>query len=218
MKKIIGVPENLESIGVSKETMEVFNRTIEQMKEAGYTVLQVALPIIEKAGSIYYIIQPAEASSNLARFDGMRYGYHKDGGDVWGDYIQTRSDGFGEEVTRRIVVGTYVLSAGYYDAYYKKAIEAREVMRKNFLEVLRDVEVIAMPTAPDVAFKEGSIQDPIAMYAEDRLTLQANLTGLPALSVPMQTEGMPRGIQFVGNYNAESSLFTCAKDVERMQR
>ena len=187
------------------------------MKKAGYTVQQVTLPIMEKAGSIYYIIQPAEASSNLARFDGVRYGHHADGTDVWGDYIQTRSSGFGDEVARRIVVGTYVLSAGYYDAYYKKAIEARKVMQKAFLEVLQNVEVIAIPTTPDIAFKEGAIQDPVAMYAEDRLTLQANLTGLPALSVPMQVEGMPRGIQFIGNYNAEPVLFACAKNIEGIQ-
>lgn len=217
VEKVIGIPDSLESIGVSKETLGVFNTTIEQLKEKGYTVRQLSLPIMEKAGSIYYIIQPAEASSNLARFDGVRYGYHKDGADVWGDYIQTKSSGFGEEVSRRIVVGTYVLSAGYYDAYYKKATEARAVMRQAFLESLREVEVIVMPTTPDIAFKEGAIQDPIAMYAEDRLTLQANLTGLPAFSVPMQTEGMPRGIQFIGNYNSEKTLFTYARDIERMR-
>ena len=213
-EKIIGIPDNLESIGVSKETLEIFNATIERMKKKGCVIQQVSLPIMEKAGSIYYIIQPAEASSNLARFDGMRYGYHVNDADLWGDYIQTRSKGFGEEVTRRIVVGTYVLSAGYYDAYYKKATEARKVMRRALLEALRKVEVIAMPTTPDIAFKEGAIQDPIAMYAEDRLTLQANLTGLPALSVPMQTEKMPRGIQFIGGYNNEQTLFTYARDIE----
>ena len=216
-QKTIGVPDTLESANISKETLEAFNTTLEHMERAGYTVRQVTLPIMEKAGSIYYIIQPAEASSNLARFDGVRYGYHADGADVWGDYIQTRSSGFGDEVTRRIVVGTYVLSAGYYDAYYKKAIEARKAMQKAFLEVLRDVEVIAMPTTPDIAFTEGAIQDPVAMYAEDRLTLQANLTGLPALSVPMQVEGMPRGIQFIGNYNAEAVLFDYAKNIENIQ-
>lgn len=212
-EKVIGVPDTLSSIGLSQETQRAFADTLDQMKEKGYAVQDVSLPIMEKAGAIYYIIQPAEASSNLARFDGVRYGYHKDGADVWGDYIQTRSSGFGEEVSRRIVVGSYVLSAGYYDAYYKKAVAARSAMRHAFLEALQGVSVLAMPTTPDVAFVEGAIQDPIAMYAEDRLTLQANLTGLPAISVPMQVDGLPRGVQFVGGYNSEEVLFSCARDV-----
>ena len=213
VERVIGVPDNLAAIGVSQETLAVFNETLEGLREKGYTVREVSLPIMEKAGAIYYIIQPAEASSNLARFDGVRYGYHEDGTDVWGDYIRTRSAGFGEEVSRRIVVGSYVLSAGYYDAYYKKAVAARVAMRQVFLEVLQEVSVLAMPTTPDVAFREGAIQDPIAMYAEDRLTLQANLTGLPAISVPMRTDGLPRGIQLIGGYNCESVLFACAKAV-----
>ena len=213
VQKVIGVPDNLSSIGVSQETLDAFTATLDRLREKGYTVRSVSLPIMEKAGSIYYIIQPAEASSNLARFDGVRYGYHEDGADMWGDYLQTRSSGFGEEVTRRIVIGTYVLSAGYYDAYYRKAAEARVAMRSAFLEVLKEVEVLAMPTTPDVAFKEGAIQDPLAMYAEDRLTLQANLTGLPALSVPMQVDGLSRGVQFVGNYNSEAVLFSYAREV-----
>ena len=212
--KVLGIPDALATIGVAEETMKAFNETIAQMEKKGYTVRQVSLPSMEKAGSVYYIIQPAEASSNLARFDGVRYGYHKDGTDIWGDYIQTRSAGFGEEVTRRIVIGTYVLSAGYYDAYYKKATEVRAVMRAEFLNALQEVEVIAMPTTPDSAFKEGAIQDPVVMYAEDRLTLQANLTGLPALSVPMQTAGLPRGIQFIGGYNSEPTLFAYARDAD----
>ncbi len=212
-EKVIGVPDTLSSIGVSQETQRAFAATLGRMEEKGYIVREVSLPIMEKAGAIYYIIQPAEASSNLARFDGVRYGYHKDGVDVWGDYIQTRSSGFGEEVSRRIVVGSYVLSAGYYDAYYKKAVAARATMRRAFLEVLQEVTVLAMPTTPDVAFTEGAIQDPIAMYAEDRLTLQANLTGLPAISVPMQVAGLPRGVQFIGGYNSEEMLFSCARDV-----
>ena len=211
--KTIGVPDTLASMGIAQENLNAFNSALESMKKNGYTVREVSLPIIEKAGAMYYIIQPAEASSNLARFDGVRYGYHSDGTDVWSDYLQTRSGGFGEEVSRRIVIGTYVLSAGYYDAYYKKAEEARHTMRAAFLETLRKVTALAMPTTPDVAFKEGAIQDPLAMYAEDRLTLQANLTGLPALSVPMPTEGLPRGIQFIGGYGDEKTLFACAEAI-----
>ena len=209
-EKTIGIPDNLETIGVSPETLAAFNATIQSLKEKGYTTRAISLPIMEHAGAIYYIIQPAEASSNLARFDGMRYGLHESGDDLWDDYMKTRTTGFGDEVTRRIIVGTYVLSAGYYDAYYKKASEARHAMRAAFLKALETVSVIATPTSPGIAFEEGAIQDAVTMYAEDRLTLQANLTGLPALSVPMQVEGMPRGLQLIGRHNDEKTLFTCA--------
>ena len=214
-KKSIGIPENIESMSISEETIAHFKRDVEHLREKGYEIQQVSLPIMEKAGPIYCIIQPAEASSNVMRFDGMRYGYHSDGQDVWGDYIQSRSQGFGKEVTRRIVIGTYVLSAGHYDAYYQKAVEARNTMQKKFLETLERVTTIALPTTPDIAFKGGAIQDPVKMYAEDRLTLQANLTGLPAISAPMQTSGMPRGIQFISNHNCEEVLFDCVRDLEK---
>ena len=213
-EKTIGIPDNLSAIGISQETMDAFNTTIVHLEGCGYTTRPISLPIMEKAGAIYYIIQPAEASSNLARFDGVRYGFHKDGGDVFGDYVQTRTAGFGDEVMRRIVVGTYVLSAGYYDAYYRKAASVRNAMRLAFSNVLQEVSLIAIPTTPDVAFKEGSVQDPVAMYAEDRLTLQANLTGLPAISAPTKADGLPRGIQLIGGYNNEEVLFSCVRDIE----
>ena len=212
-EKVVGIPDNLEEIGVSKDTMRIFRETVRSLEEKGYRTVSVSLPLMSAAGAVYYIIQPAEASSNLARFDGMRYGLHADGEDIWGDYIATRSAGFGDEVMRRIAVGTYVLSAGYYDAYYRKASSVREAMRKSFCEVLRTVRVIIMPTTPDVAFTEGAIPDPVAMYAEDRLTLQANLTGLPAISVPMKTEGLPRGVQCIAAHNDEAALFQCARDI-----
>ncbi len=215
-EKIVGVPDSLETIGVSAETMAAFNETLRSLKSCGYTVRTVSLPVMEHAGPIYYIIQPAEASSNLARFDGMRYGLHIDGDTLWADYINTRSAGFGDEVTRRIVVGTYVLSAGYYDAYYKKAMAARRAMRSAFLTALHEVPVLLLPTAPDTAFIAGEKQDPLAMYAEDRLTLQANLTGLPALSVPMRTDGLPRGVQCISGYGCEDILFACARDIQSM--
>ena len=215
-EKSIGVPDNLSAIGIADETATAFERTIEGLKESGYTVRSVSLPVIEKGGAIYYILQPAEASSNLARFDGVRYGLHEDGADVWEDYVRSRSAGFGKEVTRRIVLGTYVLSAGYYDAYYRTALAARDAMRTAFLEALRGVSVIALPTAPSGAFAEGVIQDPVEMYAQDRLTLQANLTGLPAISVPMKTDGLPLGAQIIGGYNREEDIFTVGRIIETM--
>ena len=214
--RVIGVPDNLDTIDISSGTLDAFRNVISSLEERGYTVRSLSIPIMEKAGSVYYIVQPAEASSNLARFDGVRYGLHIPGADVWDEYMKTRSGGFGNEVKRRIAIGTYVLSAGYYDAYYKKASDARSVMRAAFLSALRDVEVILLPTSPDVAFKEGAIQDPVVMYAEDRLTLQANLTALPALSVPMPTADLPRGLQIIGGYHAEETLFSYARAVESL--
>ncbi|MDE0243464.1 MAG: Asp-tRNA(Asn)/Glu-tRNA(Gln) amidotransferase subunit GatA [Candidatus Kaiserbacteria bacterium] len=211
---VIGVPDNLDEIGIAKETMAAFEETLDRMKQRGHTVAKVSLAGIEKAGSIYYIIQPAEASSNLARFDGIRYGLSVPGDDLWEGYRKTRSEGFGDEVSRRIVIGTYVLSAGYRDAYYNRAVAARNQLRNIFADALTSVDVIAMPTTPDVAFKEGAMQNPVTMYAEDRLTLQANLTGMPAISVPMHCSGLPRGIQYLANYGCESVLFACAKDTE----
>ena len=213
-EKTIGVPDNLSSIGISDNALAAFERTVEGMKTAGYTVRSVSLPLMEKAGAMYYILQPAEASSNLARFDGVRYGLHEDGADVWGDYVRSRTAGFGAETTRRIVLGTYVLSAGYYDAYYRKAVGARNALRTAFLEALREVSVIMLPTAPTVAFAEGAIQDPVEMYAQDRLTLQANLTGLPAISVPMRTDGLPLGVQIISGYHQEADVFAVARAVE----
>ena len=217
-KPVIGVPDNLERIGVSEETMRVFRETVREMEGKGYAVRSVSLPDMEKAGAIYYIIQPAEASSNLARFDGIRYGLSVDGDDLWDGYRRTRDAGFGDEVSRRIVIGTYVLSAGYRDAYYVKASAARDRLRQAFADALREVGVIAMPTTPDAAFKAGAVRDPVAMYAEDRLTLQANLSGLPAISVPMRVNGLPRGVQFVAQYGCEETLFACARDVEAARR
>ena len=214
-EKILGVPDTLETVGIPPETMSAFSATVRSMERDGWTVRPVSLPMLEHAGSVYYIIQPAEASSNLARYDGVRYGAHVDGDDVWGDYIRTRGAKFGDEVLRRIIIGTHVLSAGYYDAYYRKATEARDAMRRSFLAALGEVNAVALPTAPDTAFVRGERRDPVAMYAEDRLTLQANLTGLPAVSVPMRTDGLPRGIQFIAGYGNERMLFTCAAAVER---
>ena len=214
--KVIGIPSNLSDITMEKEIREAFTKTIQSLGENGYTIKEIHLSTMEKAIPMYYVIQPAEASSNLARFDGVRYGRRAEGSGLWDEYIKSRTQGFGDEVTRRIVIGTYVLSSGYYDAYYKKAVGAREMMRAEYLNALQEVEVIMTPTTPNYAFKLNSIQDPLSMYAQDILTLQANLTGLPAISVPMQTNTLPYGVQILGSYNAEETLHTYAKQFERM--
>ena len=214
--KVIGIPSNLSDITMEKEIREAFTKTIQSLGENGHTIKEIHLSTMEKAIPMYYVIQPAEASSNLARFDGVRYGRRAEGSGLWDEYIKSRTQGFGDEVTRRIVIGTYVLSSGYYDAYYKKAVGAREMMRAEYLNALQEVEVIMTPTTPNYAFKINSIQDPLSMYAQDILTLQANLTGLPAISVPMQTNTLPYGVQILGSYNAEDTLHTYAKQFERM--
>ncbi len=207
----IGVPREMDEIDITPEVAKAYKRALEILQEKGKEIVTIDLPLLHKAASLYYIIQPAEASSNLARFDGIRYGKRGEGEDVWQEYLASRGDGFGSEVVRRIVVGTYVLSAGYYDAYYKTAVQAREAMRKEFLQALHIAPIIVMPTTPGVAFIEGEKKRPTDMYAEDRLTLQANLTGLPAVTVPMQTDGLPIGLQFIGGYHREHELFDCAR-------
>ena len=210
-KKIIGVVEGFDNVN-SKD----FDNTIEKLKESGYEIKTLKIELINKASSIYYIIQPAEASSNLARFDGIRYGDFVEGDDLWGGYINTRTQGFGDEVKRRIILGTYVLSSGYYDAYYRKAVKAREKLKEEFSKALSEVDVIMMPTTLDVAFKRGEKVDAVSMYEEDKLTYQANLTGLPAISVPVNKEGLPLGMQIIGNYNNEDLILEYAGVIEEI--
>ena len=213
-RSIIGVPEELSALSLPETTLARFTAAIESLRSRGSEIRSISLPLLTTAGAMYYIIQPAEASSNLARFDGVRYGRAVRANSLWGDYIASRSEGFGSEVVRRIVVGTHVLSAGYYDAYYRRAEEARALLRSQFLSALKEVSLIALPTTPDVAFSVGAIRDPVAMYAEDRLTLQANLTGLPALSIPLPDEAaLPCALQCIAGYGREDLLFACAQDV-----
>ncbi len=216
-KKVIGIPKGILEWGEVKEIVKkTFNETVEKMKESGYEVKEVDIPLMNESVSIYYIIQPAEASSNLARFDGVRYGKRGDGEDLFETYIKTRGENFGDEVSRRIVLGTYVLSAGYFDAYYKKAVDVRSLLSKQFDSALKDVDVIALPTTPDVAFKETDKKTPLEMYAEDIFTLQANLTGMPSISVPMNKNELPLGIQFIGRHNSEKTLFDYGRLVESL--
>lgn len=212
--KTIGIPANLATMSVDDEVRTAFARMIEALVAAGYTTKEIEFETMKSSIAMYYIIQPAEASSNLARFDGVRYGKRVAGSDMWEEYVGSRTQGFGEEVMRRIVTGTYVLSAGYYDAYYRKAVLGRETMRAEYSKALQEVEVIMTPTTPNVAFPANTIQDPLAMYAQDCLTLQANLTGLPAISVPMKTTALPCGIQVMGNYHQEKTLASYAETLE----
>ena len=214
--KKIGIPRHLFKEGVDPDVLEAFNDSLKKLEAAGYELIDIELPSAPLALAMYYIIMPAEASSNLARFDGVRYGLAKKGDTLFDDYAITKGDGFGPEVRRRIMLGTYVLSAGYYDAYYGKALAARTELAKEFNEALKKVDAIATPTAPTPASKLGEKSDPLSMYLMDVFTVPANLTGNPALSVPMGTvvrEGkdLPVGIQLTASHGDETSLFTIGK-------
>lgn len=215
-KPTIGVPRHFLDKGVSKGVMENFERTLDKLKKKGYQIKEVQLPNISYSLLVYYIIMPAEVSANMARYDGMRFGLHVNGKDGIEDYFETRRIGLGREVIRRILLGTYVLSSGYYDAYYNRANAVRKMITDDFIKAFQDVDAIVTPTAPSPAFKIGEkTSDPVAMYLEDIFTVTANITGMPAMSVPMgMTDGLPVGIQLTASHGNEDLLFMIGKDIE----
>ncbi len=217
--KKIGVPRHLLKEGIDADVLARFEESLTKLQSAGYELVDIELPSASLALALYYIIMPAEASANLARFDGVRYGLSLKGETLPEDYSKTRGEGFGPEVRRRIMLGTYVLSAGYYDAYYGKALAARAALTKETTSVLERVDAIATPTAPFPAFKIGEKSDPLSMYLADIFTVTANLTGNPALSVPMgtvQKDGttLPVGIQLTAAHGDETGLFAIGKALQ----
>ena len=220
--KVIGVPtEFIHVKGVDPLVLKNFEESIEKMKKAGYEIKEITLPSLAYGLSAYYILMPAEVSSNLARFDGVRYGHHVDGVNLLEDYMHSRGEGFGREVRRRILLGTYILSAGYYDAYYNRACSVREVLKKDLKKAFEEVDIIATPTTPTPAFKIGEKSaDPLAMYLADIFTVPVNIAGVPAISVPsgfVEKEGskLPLGIQFIAPHFGENTLFEIGKDFEK---
>jgi aspartyl-tRNA(Asn)/glutamyl-tRNA(Gln) amidotransferase subunit A len=214
--KKIGVPRKLLAQGVDADVLEKFESSLEQLKSQGYEVVDIDIPSISLALATYYITNFAEVSSNLSRFDGVRYGLSLQGDSLLNDYATSRAEGFGPETRRRILLGTYVLSAGYYDAYYGKAGLARKKLTDELKDIFKDIELIAMPTMPTPAFKIGEKEDPLAMYAADLFTVTANLTGNPAVSVPAgvvsrDTAQLPTGIQFTAAHGDEAALFRVGK-------
>ncbi len=209
----IGVPRSFLAKGVDEDLLVEFETSLDTLKKAGHEVVDIDLPTIEKALAAYYIIMPAEVSTNLARLDGVRYGLHVDGNDRIDDYRQSRGKGFGKEVRRRILLGTYVLSSGYYDAFYGKAMHARSIIQRDVKEVFKEVDVIATPTTPSPAFKFGEkTSDPLTMYLEDIFTVSANIIGVPAISVPsgsVERDGkeLPVGFQMSAPHLGEETLF-----------
>ncbi len=214
----IGVPRHfLSGDGIHPSVRDALTQTEKRYKELGYEIIDIDLPSIEHSLAVYYIIMPAEASSNLARFDGVKYGFKKEGKDLLEDYLHTRQVGFGKEVRKRIMLGTYVLSSGYYDAYYSKALAVQKLIRKDFEEAFRNVDCILTPTAPTPPFKIGEKStDPLEMYLADIFTVSANITGMPALSIPVtetETEGktLSIGMQLVAPHYREDILFSSGK-------
>jgi len=213
--KIIGIPRTfVESEGVDESVKKNFEKAVEKFKSLGYEIKDIELPHIQHSLAAYYIIMPAEASSNLARFDGVKYGLHKDGSDVIEDYFKTRGQGFGKETRRRIILGTYVLSSGYYDEYYESALRMKELITNELKEAFKKIDLILTPTTPTPAFKIGEkISNPLAMYLEDIFTVPANIAGLPCISLPSGFDGvLPLGIELTAGLGREDNLFIAGKE------
>jgi len=216
----IGIPKEYRMPGMAAEIEALWQRGADWLKEAGAELVEISLPMTKYALPAYYIVAPAEASSNLARYDGVRYGLRVPGRDVIEMYEQTRAAGFGKEVRRRIMIGTYVLSAGYYDAYYLRAQKVRTLIKRDFEKCFAaGVEAILTPTTPSAAFALGEKgrADPIEMYLNDVFTVTVNMAGLPGISVPagLDSQGLPLGLQLIGRPFAEETLFTLGAVIER---
>jgi aspartyl-tRNA(Asn)/glutamyl-tRNA(Gln) amidotransferase subunit A len=213
----VGVPKEYRVDGMSAEVDALWQKGIAWLKDAGATIHDISLPHTKYALPAYYIVAPAECSSNLARYDGVRYGLRVPGKDLIDTYEATRAAGFGKEVKRRVLIGTYVLSAGYYDAYYLKAQKVRTLIKRDFDNAWSDVDVVLTPTTPSPAFGFGEkAGDPIAMYLEDIFTVTVNMAGLPGISVPagLSGEGTPMGLQLIGKPFDEGTLFRAAQVIE----
>lgn len=214
----IGLPKEFFSGDIDPLIAEQVQNAIKEYEALGATVKEISLPNTHLAIPAYYIIAPAEASSNLSRFDGVRYGYRcEDPVDLEDMYKRSRGEGFGEEVKRRIMVGTYALSEGFYDAYYKKALQIRRLIQQDYVNALSEVDIIMGPTTPHPAFKLGEkTSDPVAMYMEDIFTISLNLAGMPGMSVPCGfANGLPVGLQLIGNYFAEERLLNAAHQFQQ---
>ena len=214
----IGVPREYRVDGMPSEIEAIWARGIEWLRDAGAEIVDIALPHTKYALPTYYIIAPAEASSNLARYDGVRFGLRVEGGSLAEMYANTRGAGFGAEVQRRVLIGTYVLSAGYYDAYYRKAQRVRALIRRDFDEAFRRVDAILAPTSPSDAFAVGANDDdPIKMYLNDVFTVPASLAGLPGMSVPagLSARGLPLGLQVLGRMFDEAMVLRVGRAIEK---
>ena len=213
----VGIPQEYRVDNMPAEIEKLWQQGIEWLKAAGAEIFDVSLPHTKYALPAYYIIAPAEASSNLARYDGVRYGARQQGVDIDDMYAQTRAAGFGDEVKRRVMIGTYALSAGYYDAYYVKALQVRRLIAEDFTKAYEKCDVLLTPTTPSAAFELGkNVEDPLEMYLNDVFTVTVNLAGLPGISVPagLDASGLPLGLQLIGKAFGEEELLRTAAVLE----
>jgi aspartyl-tRNA(Asn)/glutamyl-tRNA(Gln) amidotransferase subunit A len=215
----IGIPREYFIAGIDQEILASVRQAIGTLEKAGAKCVDISLPHTEYCLAVYYIVAPAEASSNLARYDGVKYGFRsEEGRDLLDMYKRSRSAGFGDEVKRRIIIGTYVLSSGYYDAYYKKASQVRALIRRDFDEAFQKCDLIATPTSPTAAFRIGEkTDDPMQMYLSDIFTISANMAGIPGISIPcgFTGDGLPIGLQFLGGHFQEGTLIQAAAAYEK---
>lgn len=217
-KLTIGIPKDfIYTDGIDESTLKNFNESLERFKSIGYEVKNIELPNAKYSLAVYYTIMPAEVSSNMARFDGLRFGFHISSDKLINDYFLTREAGLGKEVRRRILLGAFVLSSGYYDAYYNKANFVRNLIKNDYAEAFKNIDIIVTPTAPTPAFKIGEkSSNPLEMYLSDMFTTPANLVGIPAISLPsgfkIGETKLPLGIQLMSNFNREDILFKAGKD------
>ncbi len=218
IKKRIGIPRSFLGDGLDKEVLENFEASCMKLKAAGYELVDISLPILSYSLAVYYIIMPAEVSSNLARYDGIRYGLSVEADKLYDVYAKSRGQGFGKEARRRILLGTYVLSHGYHDAYYNKALAVRRAITLDLIKAFGDIDAFITPTVPFPAFKLGEkIDNPLSMYLCDIFSAPANLADIPSISVPSghTRAGLPLGIQFTAPYLHEDILFAIGKDFEK---
>jgi len=216
-RKKIGIPKEYRVDGMPKEIEDLWTKGIKYAKDCGAEIVEISLPHTKYALPAYYIVAPAEASSNLARYDGVKYGFRSEGENLIDMYEKTRSEGFGSEVQRRIMIGTYVLSSGYYDAYYLKAQKVRKLIKNDFDEAYKKVDAILTPSTPSAAFKIGEkTNDPVSMYLNDIFTVPVNLAGLPAISIPagVDAKGYPLGLQIIGKAFDEQNILNIAYAME----
>jgi aspartyl-tRNA(Asn)/glutamyl-tRNA(Gln) amidotransferase subunit A len=214
----IGIPKEYFGEGIESDVRRLLEESKEKLRSAGCQIVDVSLPHTKYCVAVYYILTTAEASSNLARFDGIRYGRRAEGSNATleSTYRRSRSEGFGREVKRRIMLGTYVLSSGYYDAYYTRAQKVRRLIAQDFMQAFESCDALLTPTAPTTAFTLGEkISDPLAMYLNDIFTVSANIAGVPAISVPvgLDSSGLPVGAQLIGRHFDESTLFALSKEI-----
>lgn len=220
LKKRIGVPrEFLNGGGINDEVLNNFNDSCDKLKKAGYEIVDVSSSVMKYSLAVYYIVMPAEVSSNLARYDGIRYGFSSEEAKLFDVYAKSKGQGFGKEVRRRLLLGTYILSYGYHDAYYNKALLVRDMISKELDNIFEDVDVFITPTVPFPAFPLGEkMNDPLSMYMCDIFSAPANLAGVPAISIPsgLTQSGLPVGLQFTAPYLREDILFTIGKEFEKL--